>query len=95
MTHGIINVIILSVFHGRSEKMRYIKLQKEKAPVLKNTLWAFRLIWKIDKKLPLSAMLSQFTRWFFSMYIKNILFLKTLLSVIDGKAASVFIWNIC
>lgn len=65
--------------------MRYIKLQKEKAPVLKNTLWAFRLIWKIDKKLPLSAMLSQFTRWFFSMYIKNILFLKTLLSVIDGK----------
>ena len=65
--------------------MRYIKLQKEKAPVVKNTLWALKLIWKTDKSLPLSAVLLTFTKSFFEMYVKNILFLKTLLTVIDGK----------
>ena len=65
--------------------MRYIKLQKEKAPVIKNVAWALKLIWKTDKRLPLSAMLEQFVRWFFQMYVKNILFLKTLLTVIDAK----------
>ena len=56
--------------------MRYIKLQKEKAPVVKNTLWALKLIWKTDKSLPLSAVLLTFTKSFFEMYVKNILFLK-------------------
>ena len=65
--------------------MRYIKLQKEKAPVVKNISWALKLIWKTDKRLPLSAMLTQFTMMFFDMYVKNILFLKTLLTVIDSK----------
>ncbi len=65
--------------------MRYIKLQKEKAPVIKNIVWALKLIWKTDKHLPLGAMLEQFTMRFFSMYVKNILFLKTLLTVIDSK----------
>ena len=65
--------------------MRYIKLQKEKAPVVKNTLWVLKLIWKTDKSLPLSAVLLTFTKSFFEMYVKNILFLKTLLTVIDGK----------
>ena len=65
--------------------MRYIKLQKEKAPVIKNIAWALKLIWKTDKRLPLGAMLTQFTMQFFDMYVKNILFLKTLLTVIDSK----------
>ena len=65
--------------------MRYIKPQKEKAPVVKNITWALKLIWKTDKRLPLSAMLTQFTMLFFNMYVKNILFLKTLLTVIDSK----------
>ena len=65
--------------------MRYIKLQTEKAPVVKNISWALKLIWKTDKQLPLGAFLEQFTMSFFNMYVKNILFLKTLLTVIDSK----------
>ncbi len=65
--------------------MRYIKLQKEKAPVVRNVAWALKLIWKTDKRLPLSAVLMIFTTSFFNIYIRNILFLKTLLTVIDSN----------
>ena len=65
--------------------MRYIKLQKEKAPVVKNVVWALKLILKTDRRLPMSALLMQFSSSFFHVYVKNILFLKTLLTVIDSR----------
>lgn len=64
--------------------MRYIKLQDAgKVPIFKNIVWALKLIWKADKKLPIGAMLEQFTNVIFNAFIKNILFLRVILSLID------------
>ena len=66
--------------------MRYIKLQDaEKVPVFKNIVWALKLIWKADKRLPLGAMLEEFTWNVFDIYLKNILFLKMILGLIDSN----------
>ncbi len=55
-----------------------------KVPVTKNIVWALKLIFKVDKKILLGSVLDQFCMRFFDMFVKNILFLKTILSVIDS-----------
>lgn len=64
-----------------------IKLQdNEKIPVLKNVVYALRLVWKADKRLLLSYLYSDIIDNVFQYYIQSILFLKVLLSVIDSGA---------
>ena len=65
--------------------MRFIKLHEEvKVPIFRNVVWAFKLIWKADWRLPLSSLLEEFCDSFLGVFVKNILFLKTLLTIIDS-----------
>lgn len=66
--------------------------EKEKASIVKNTIFAMKLIWKIDKGLPLGYLMAIVSEKIFSLFIQNVLFLKILLSAIDGnKDLSVYI----
>ena len=65
--------------------MRYIKLHEEtKVPIFRNVVWAVRLIWQADWRLPVSSLLEEFCDSFLGVFVKNILFLKTLLTIIDS-----------
>ena len=67
--------------------MRLIKLHEPvKVPVFKNVIFALKLVWKADKKLLLGYFVTEISNKVLSMYVQNILFLKVLLSIIDGKA---------
>ena len=64
---------------------RYIKLHEDvKVPVFKNVLYALKLCMKADKWLMLGYIIGLTAEQFFSLFIQNILFLKTLLTVIDS-----------
>lgn len=66
--------------------MRYIRLHEQvKVPIFKNVIYGLSLVWKADKKLVICHFVEQFAHGVFVLYIQNILFLKTLLSVIDSK----------
>ncbi|MGN1328806.1 MAG: ABC transporter ATP-binding protein [Eubacterium sp.] len=66
--------------------------EKEKASIVKNTIFAMKLIWKIDKGLPLGYLMAIVSEKIFSLFIQNVLFLKILLSAIDGnKDFSVYV----
>ncbi len=65
--------------------MRFIKLHEEvKVPIFRNVFWAFRLVCKADYRLPLGTFISEFANSFMGLFVKNILFLKTLLTIIDA-----------
>lgn len=67
--------------------MRWIKLHEPvKVPVLKNVLFALKLVWEADKRLVIGYFVAEISNKVLSMYVQNILFLKVLLSIIDGKA---------
>ncbi len=67
--------------------MRWIKLHEPvKVPVLKNVLFALKLVWEADKRLVIGYFVTEISNKVLSMYVQNILFLKVLLSIIDGKA---------
>lgn len=59
--------------------------EKEKASIVKNTIFAMKLIWKIDKGLPIGYLMAIVSEKIFSLFIQNVLFLKILLSAIDGN----------
>lgn len=66
---------------------RRIELHEQvKVPVMKNIIYAVRLVWNADKNLFLGSILSQITGSIFSLFIQNILFLKVLLTLIDGES---------
>lgn len=67
--------------------MRYIKLDKEQqnVPVLKNVVYALRLMWNTDKKLIIGYFMQEFMYGVFSTFIRNVLFLKILLEIITGN----------
>lgn len=58
--------------------------EKIKVPVMKNIKFAFSIVWKADKKLLLGHIATTIADSIFSLFVQNILFLKILLSVIDG-----------
>lgn len=67
--------------------MRWIKLHKPvKVPIFKNALFALKLIWEADKRLLIGYLVTEISNKVLSMYVQNILFLKVLLSIIDGDA---------
>ncbi len=57
--------------------------EKKKASVVKNSIWALKLVWKIDKALPLGYLVSIIIEKVFGLFIQNVLFLKILLNAID------------
>ena len=63
-----------------------MKQNKEKIPVLKNVIFALKLIWEADKKMLIGIFAAEIANNVLSMYVQNILFLKVLLSIIDGNA---------
>ncbi len=67
--------------------MRWIKLHEDiKVPVFKNVIYALKLVWEADKKLFLCYLFEMIIDSILSMFVQNILFLKVLLSIIDGNA---------
>ena len=67
--------------------MRWIKLHEPvKVPILKNVIFALKLIWEADKRLLIGYLVTEISNKVLSMYVQNILFLKVLLSIIDGDA---------
>ncbi len=71
---------------GGENMPRYIRLHEQvKVPVVKNMIYAVKLIWQADKKLMLGYLMSAIAGKVFGLFIQNILFLKVLLSVIDGS----------
>ena len=67
--------------------MRWIKLHEPvKVPVLKNVIFALKLVWEADKCLLIGYFVTEISNKVLSMYVQNILFLKVLLSIIDGDA---------
>ncbi len=69
--------------------MRWIPVteNKEKVPVLKNLLWAAKILFKADKWFLISGILSQCATDFFRLFVQGVLFLKVLLSVIEGSGS--------
>lgn len=63
-----------------------MKRKEEKIPVLKNILFALKLVWEADKKMLIGIFAAEISNNVLSMYVQNILFLKVLLSIIDGNA---------
>ena len=67
--------------------MRWIKLHEPvKVPIFKNVIFALKLVWEADKRLLIGYLVTEISNKVLSMYVQNILFLKVLLSIIDGNA---------
>ncbi len=67
--------------------MRWIKLHEPvKVPIFKNVIFALKLVWEADKRLLIGYLVTEISNKVLSMYVQNILFLKVLLSIIDGDA---------
>ncbi|MGN0522302.1 MAG: ABC transporter ATP-binding protein [Eubacterium sp.] len=66
---------------------RILAHEQVKVPVFKNMVFALKLIWQADKMLLLGYLFSQIATRVFSLFIQNILFLKVLLSIIDGSGS--------
>ena len=60
--------------------MPYMQMTEEqfKVPVLKNVIYALRLVWQTDKRLLIGYLLQEGLYAVFSRYLQNILFLKIL-----------------
>lgn len=59
--------------------------EREKVPVVKNLVWATRLLFRADKWFLISGIISEIATDLFRDFIQSVLFLKVLLSVITGK----------
>lgn len=65
--------------------MRWIPVQeKVKVPVVKNLIWAAKTIYQADKKFLIAGILCEIATDLFRHFIQGVLFLKVLLSVIEG-----------
>lgn len=66
--------------------MRIVNLDNhKKVPVTENVAYAFKLIWKADKLLFIGYLMQNVARSIFDVLIQNVLFLKVLLTVIEGQ----------
>ena len=65
--------------------MRYIPVEDQvKVPVFKNIVYALKLVCKIDKRMLICYFIDCISDDVFELFIQNILFLKVLLTVIEG-----------
>ncbi len=68
--------------------MRRVPIEGSRdVPVFRNIAYAIRLVWRCDKRLMLGHLIHGFAYNLFSQYVQNILFLKVLLSILDGKGS--------
>lgn len=56
-----------------------------KVPVIKNIIYAFKILYKCHKPFMLWQILAQCSYMIFTLFIQSVLFLKTLLSAIEGS----------
>lgn len=68
--------------------------QQEKVPVVKNVIYAIKLIWQADKKLFLGYVLNLTAEQIFSLFVQNIFFLKVLLTTIEGGDFREYVENL-
>lgn len=59
--------------------------EHEKVPVVKNLVWAAKILFKADKWFILSGIISEVATDLFRGFIQSVLFLKVLLNVITGN----------
>lgn len=59
--------------------------EREKVPVVKNLVWATKLLYKADKWFLISGIISEIATDLFRDFIQSVLFLKVLLSAITGR----------
>ena len=64
--------------------MPWIPVQKEKAPVIKNIIYAVKLLYRAHRPYIFWNILAEFIYIIFRSFIQSVLFLKTLLAVIEG-----------
>lgn len=58
--------------------------EHEKVPVVKNLIWAIKILFKADKWFLLSGIISEIATDLFKHFVQSVLFLKVLLSAITG-----------
>lgn len=68
--------------------------EQVKVPVVKNIIYAIKLIWQADKKLFLGYILNLTAERVFSLFVQNIFFLKILLTTIEGGTFQQYIENL-
>lgn len=64
---------------------RWIPANEEKAPVMKNIIYALKILTKADKSIILSQVIAQCAYSVFTLFIQGVLFLKVLLNIIEGN----------
>jgi len=64
----------------------YLKDHK-RVPLFKNMLFGLKLGWEADKRLLLGYLINMIASQVFALYIQSILFLKTLLGIIDARGS--------
>ncbi len=57
----------------------------KKVPIIKNIIFALKLVWQTDKRLLICSLISYSAELVFSLFVQNILFLKVLLGIIDAR----------
>ncbi len=69
--------------------------QHEKVPVVKNLVWAVKIIYKADKWFLISGILSEAATNIFRSFIQSVLFLKVLVTIItDGGSFEYYAKNL-
>ena len=61
--------------------------ERVKVPVVKNIVFALKLVWQTDKKLFIGYLINMTVDGIFKMFVQNILFLKILLGIIDRQGS--------
>lgn len=61
--------------------------ERAKVPVVKNIIFALKLVWKADKRLLIAYLVNLSVNGVFYMFVQSILFLKVLLGVIDKNGS--------
>ncbi|MBE6720562.1 MAG: ABC transporter ATP-binding protein [Ruminococcaceae bacterium] len=65
---------------------RWVPPHEEKVPVFKNVIYAMKILHKADKTVMPFAILAQTSTAVFTLFFQGVLFLKVLLSIIEGEA---------
>lgn len=61
--------------------------ERVKVPIVKNIVFALKLVWKTDKRLLIGYLINMTVDGIFRMFVQNILFLKILLGIIDREGS--------
>lgn len=68
-------------------RRHWVPQHEEKAPVIKNIIYATKILFKADKQVLAAAVIEMVTFSLFTQFIQGVLFLKMLLNIIEGSAS--------